>query len=166
MAKVLYDYDLPDMRKKRSIPQLAQEVLEKNRDKVMTAYNRTAMVAFGPVPSPIEILSAEIERQMEKTPGITQKEAVIKALNTRMFSTREEVYARNTMDMLKRTGKYDELRKLAGWNKGIKTDLFEYDENIGYLVYANQFVIYHDEDYYTDDGLRIIPIEEYQASAW
>lgn len=168
MAKVLYDYNLPDMRRKRTSIQLAGEIFSLNQGKVMEGYNRAIGKSnvFGPVPSPIELLADEIDRQAKKNPKLTQKEIAIKALNSRMFSTREEVYARNTIDMLKRGGKYDELRRLTGWNKGIKTELFEYDNSVGYMIYAGEYVIYHAQDYYTDDGLQILSIEEFHEKIW
>ena len=166
MAKVLQTFDLPDMRRKYTSSQLATEIFNRNKERIMEKYNRVIGIAFGPVPSPVEMLSAEIERQMTKDPKLTQKEAAIKALNTRAFSTKEEVYARNTITMLKKSKKYDELRKLAGWNKGIKLEEFELDPTIGYMVYAGEWVIYHDEDYYTEDGLQILSIEDYTALYW
>lgn len=166
MAKVLHTYDMPDMRRRRTNSQLASEIFDRNQEKIMEKYNRVIGVAFGPVPSPVEMLSAEIDRQMKKNPKLTQKEAAIKALNTRAFSTKEEVYARNTIDMLKKTKKYDELRRLAGWNKGIKLEEFELDPSIGYMVYAGEWVIYHDEDYFAEDGLQILSIEDYRALYW
>lgn len=171
MAKVLRTYDLPDTRRTRTpLIQFAQETVNKNTDKIMSAYNRMLLAneghVLGDMPTPAEYLAMAITNQQAKNPGITLKEATIKALNSRAFSTREEVYARNTIEMLKNTGKYDELRRLSGWQKGIKLDLFEFDNNIGYMVYDNKWVIYHDEDYHTEDGLQIISIEEYQATAW
>lgn len=169
MAKILYNIDAPDMRKyKTNSDKLANAVFELNKERVMRNWNKLNEYSFriGDMPTPQELVKMSIDDALRKYPGITMKEAVTKAMNSTTFTTREERYAKNAMSMLKRTGKYDELRRLVGWNKGIKPELFEYDEIRGRLVYAGKYVIDHDEDYFKDDGLEILSIEEFDALNW
>jgi hypothetical protein len=169
MAKVLYNIDIPDMRKyRKNSDKLAQAVLELNKERIMSNWNKLNENPYrmGEMPTPQELVKMSIDDALRKNPGISMKEAVMKAMNSTTFTTREERYAKNAMAMLKSTGKYDELRRLVGWNKGIKPELFEYDERRGRLVYAGLYVIDHDEDYFAEDGMEIVPIEEFDAYNW
>lgn len=169
MAKILYsDFTLPDMRSyktKATIPVLAKEIYKLNKERVDTAIARQQKSAFGSaLISPIEAIEASLIDKAGRNPDATLKEIAIKAMNSRLFSTREEVYARNTITMLKNSRSYDELRKLVGWNKGIQTEKFSYNKDIGYMVYDGKWVIKHEEDYFVADGLEIIGYDDYLAS--
>lgn len=154
------------MRKyKKNSDQLAAAVFELNKERVMSSWNKLNNNPYriGAMPTPQQLVKMSIDDALRKNPGITMKGAVEKAMNSTTFTTREERYAKNAMTMLKTAGKYDELRRLVGWNKGIKPELFEYDEQRGRLVYAGLYVIDHDEDYFAEDGMEIMTIEEFDA---
>lgn len=171
MAKILDgDFIIPDMRKKRTYRELAEELLALNESKIMSSYYSIKEIAIGFESSPVEFLENELRRTEILNKGktkMTAKQIVEKTLNTTMFTSPEERYARNMRAMLKSSGRQEELRKLRGWQKGNpKAEEFVYDENIGRLVFAGQWVIDHDEDYFAEDGIRITSISEYTASAW
>lgn len=169
MPKILDgDFIIPDMRKKRTYMQLAEEILVLNETKILGSYNNIKQVSIGFDKSPAEFLANELKRTelLSKT-KLTQKQIVEKTLNTTFFTSEEDRYKRNVKQMLKTSGLNEELRKLRGWRLGNpKTDEFEYDASIGRLVFAGQWVIDHDEDYFVEDGIRIIPIEDYKAFIW
>lgn len=169
MAKILYsDFTLPDMRKYRtasSFPQLAAEIYSLNKERIDKNYKEIKQIAFQTVAitTPIELIEGQLQIQHERDPKATIKDIAIRTMNSNTFSTIKERYARNTITMLKNTRKYDELRRLSGWNKGIQTSKFEYDDKIGYMVYDGKWIIYHDEDYYAEDGIEIISREVWDA---
>ena len=172
MAKILDgDFIIPDMRKKRSYKELATELIALNESKLIGSYNIIKKIALNFDYSPVEFLASELERteklQRGKGPKLTQKEIVEKTLNTTLFTSTEDRYKRNMKQMLKTSGLNDDLRRMRGWQKGNpKAEEFVYDESIGRLVFAGQWVIDHDEDYFASDGIRIVPYAEYTASAW
>lgn len=169
MPKILYNIDAPDMRKyKTNSDKLASAVFELNKERVMSNWNKLNEnpMRIGDMPTPQELVKMSIDDALRKYPGITMKEAVMKAMNSTTFTTREERYAKNAMTMLKKSGKYDELRRLVGWTKGIKPELFVYDEARGRLIYDGKYVIDHDEDYFAEDGMEIVTLEEFDAHNW
>lgn len=171
MAKILDgDFIVPDMRKKRNYHELAAELITLNESKIMSSYNMIKKIAINFDSSPVEFLANELERTEKlniKGPKMTQKEIVEKTLNTTLFTSTEDRYKRNMKQMLKTSGLNDQLRKLRGWQKGNpKAEEFEYDNSIGRLIFNGEWVIDHDEDYFASDGIRIVHIAEYTASAW
>lgn len=171
MAKILDgDFIVPDMRKKRNYHELAAELITLNESKLMASYDMIKRIAINFDSSPIEFLANELERTEKlnvKGPKMTQKEIVEKTLNTTLFTSTEDRYKRNMKQMLKTSGLNDQLRKLRGWQKGNpKAEEFEYDDSIGRLIFNGEWVIDHDEDYFASDGIRIVHIAEYTASAW
>lgn len=171
MAKILDgDFIVPDMRKKRNYHELAAELITLNESKLMSSYDMIKRIAINFDSSPVEFLANELERTEKlnvKGPKMTQKEIVEKTLNTTLFTSTEDRYKRNMKQMLKTSGLNDQLRKLRGWQKGNpKAEEFEYDNSIGRLIFNGEWVIDHDEDYFASDGIRIVHIAEYTASAW
>lgn len=161
MSSQLY-WNLPDMRKYKTPRKIAEAVYNLNMERADKWFREEILPAYRNSKRAPKSAIDFFERAFVKEyPGETNKQMVERVLNSNLFTTKQERYEQNVIQMLRNSKVFDDFRRQTGsWNTKITNANFEYvdmGEGLGFFIFygadGHRWEINVANDYFAEDGI-------------